>query len=225
MRSSSMRAVNAASAAPESRSRPWVASDTVHHRRHPRRRDHHYGLFSAEPRRRHRVRRALACRRLGMGESRTARAGAASRLRRRRAAVAWCSASFSPEPDAGCGRRRGRDALVVDRAGRDPDATRGASNRAASQRSGSSSWCRHGLRSLCLHGSEPMGRALAMTVLLIVWAADIGAYGDRPVARAREARAEGEPRQDLGGRDRRGRGGRRGRVGRGCAGSGSRPCR
>jgi phosphatidate cytidylyltransferase len=30
---------------------------------------------------------------------------------------------------------------------------------------------------IVLHGSEPMGRALAMTVLLIVWAADIGAYG------------------------------------------------
>jgi phosphatidate cytidylyltransferase len=30
---------------------------------------------------------------------------------------------------------------------------------------------------IVLHSAEPLGRALAMTVLLIVWAADIGAYG------------------------------------------------
>ena len=30
---------------------------------------------------------------------------------------------------------------------------------------------------IVLHATEPMGRALAMTVLVIVWAADVGAYG------------------------------------------------
>ncbi len=62
---------------------------------------------------------------------------------------------------------------------------------------------------IVLHGLEPMGRALAMTVLADRLGRGHRGVRHRPVARAREARAEGEPRQDLGGRDRRGCGGRR----------------
>ena len=54
-----------------------------------------------------------------------------------------------------------------------------------------------------LHGDGALGAELAFTLLLIVWAADVGAYAFGRLARAHEAGAGREPRQDLGGRDRR----------------------
>ena len=110
-----------------------------------------------------------------MGESRKARAGAASRLRRRHARLHGARVVL-PGARRGCGRRAVARvwwlvafvAILTYPRSFEPGSVAAIGLIVLVP-----SW----LTLIVLHGFEPMGRALAMTVLLIVWAADIGAYG------------------------------------------------